>query len=149
MILRAVAYPAHPQKGIIRTVARENPCLACGACCAFFRVSFYWGETTDSPEGTVPAHLTENITPFVRAMKGTDRKQPHCVALEGDVGQTVRCHIYENRPSPCRDFAVDFVDGQVVASPEDHERCSRARARYNLLPIEVDTMKTIIENKRR
>ncbi|MDX1269447.1 MAG: YkgJ family cysteine cluster protein, partial [Oceanisphaera sp.] len=21
-----------------------NPCLTCGACCAFFRVSFYWGE---------------------------------------------------------------------------------------------------------
>ncbi|HAO2094658.1 TPA: YkgJ family cysteine cluster protein, partial [Escherichia coli] len=19
-----------------------NPCMTCGACCAFFRVSFYW-----------------------------------------------------------------------------------------------------------
>ncbi|MBB8903342.1 YkgJ family cysteine cluster protein, partial [Escherichia coli] len=21
-----------------------NPCITCGACCAFFRVSFYWAE---------------------------------------------------------------------------------------------------------
>ncbi|EMK5322830.1 YkgJ family cysteine cluster protein, partial [Escherichia coli] len=21
-----------------------NPCMTCGACCAFFRVSFYWAE---------------------------------------------------------------------------------------------------------
>ncbi|MLR39642.1 YkgJ family cysteine cluster protein, partial [Salmonella enterica subsp. enterica] len=21
-----------------------NPCMTCGACCAYFRVSFYWAE---------------------------------------------------------------------------------------------------------
>jgi Fe-S-cluster containining protein len=26
-------------------VAPGNPCLSCGACCASFRVSFYWRET--------------------------------------------------------------------------------------------------------
>jgi Fe-S-cluster containining protein len=119
-------------------VTRENPCLTCGACCAFFRVSFYWGETTDSPEGTVPAHLTEDIAPFYRAMKGSNHQHPRCIAVEGDIGQSSHCSIYEKRPTACRTFAVDFVDGQVIASPEDFERCSQARAHYNLPPIQVD-----------
>ncbi len=25
----------------------ENPCINCGACCAYFRVSFYWAESTE------------------------------------------------------------------------------------------------------
>ncbi|MEG6657786.1 YkgJ family cysteine cluster protein, partial [Pseudomonas aeruginosa] len=25
-------------------MSTDNPCLTCGACCAHFRVSFYWGE---------------------------------------------------------------------------------------------------------
>ena len=33
-----------------------NPCMTCGACCAFFRVSFYWaeanGETTKDDKWT-------------------------------------------------------------------------------------------------
>ncbi|HGC1012017.1 TPA: YkgJ family cysteine cluster protein, partial [Escherichia coli] len=23
-------------------MSNPNPCITCGACCAFFRVSFYW-----------------------------------------------------------------------------------------------------------
>ncbi|MBR7358785.1 YkgJ family cysteine cluster protein, partial [Klebsiella pneumoniae] len=23
-----------------------NPCMTCGACCAYFRVSFYWAEAS-------------------------------------------------------------------------------------------------------
>ncbi|EDV84291.1 ferredoxin [Escherichia coli E22] len=33
--------------------------MACGACCAFFSVSFYWAEAGDAG-GTVPARLTYN-----------------------------------------------------------------------------------------
>jgi Fe-S-cluster containining protein len=124
-------------------VTRENPCLSCGACCAFYRVSFYWGETTDVPEGTVPAHLTEDITPFYRAMKGSNQKHPHCIALEGEIGKSVRCNIYERRPSSCRDFGLDFNDGQVVISPEDYERCTHARAAWGLLPIQIDVSQAI------
>lgn len=40
-----------------------NPCMTCGACCAYFRVSFYWAEGDDA-SGRVPASLTESITPF-------------------------------------------------------------------------------------
>lgn len=40
-----------------------NPCMSCGACCAYFRVSFYWAEADDAG-GSVPAQLTEPVTPF-------------------------------------------------------------------------------------
>ncbi|ENJ4382725.1 YkgJ family cysteine cluster protein, partial [Salmonella enterica] len=38
-----------------------NPCMTCGACCAYFRVSFYWAEGDDA-SGRVPASLTEPVT---------------------------------------------------------------------------------------
>ncbi len=120
---------------------RQNPCLTCGACCAFFRASFYWRETDENPEGTVPLELTEEVTPFLRAMRGTNRKEPRCIALEGEIGQAVRCGIYEKRSTSCRDFEVDFIDGKVVAGAEDYERCTRARTKWGLPPIEVDILR--------
>ena len=122
-------------------MTRENPCLTCGACCAFFRVSFYWGETTDNFEGIVPAHLTEDITPFYRAMKGTNQKHPRCIALEGEIGQSVHCNIYEQRSTACRAFALEFSEDQVIASLEDYERCTHARAQFNLPPVQVDILR--------
>ncbi len=38
-----------------------NPCMTCGACCAYFRVSFYWAEADDAG-GLVPSALTEPLT---------------------------------------------------------------------------------------
>ena len=122
-------------------MARENPCLRCGACCAFFRVSFYWGETTDSDEGIVPACLTEDITPFFRAMKGSNQKYPHCIALKGKVGTSVCCSIYSQRSSACRDFGIEFINGQVITTTEDYERCTRARAHWGLPPIQVNVIR--------
>ncbi len=66
-----------------------NPCMTCGACCAFFRVSFYWAEA-DYAGGNVPASLTEQISPFHRCMRGTNQKNPRCVAL---TGPPVKTHI--------------------------------------------------------
>ncbi|EKJ0223351.1 YkgJ family cysteine cluster protein, partial [Escherichia coli] len=31
-------------------MSNPNPCMACGACCAFFRVSFYWAKVDDAGE---------------------------------------------------------------------------------------------------
>ncbi len=53
----------------------QNPCITCGACCAFFWVSFYWAEGDDAG-GTVPADLTEQVTPFLRCMTGTNNAKP-------------------------------------------------------------------------
>ena len=69
----------------------HNPCMTCGACCAYFRVSFYWAEASDGG-GTVPVDLTEPLTPFLRCMRGTNQKQSRCVALQGEPVPGI-CHV--------------------------------------------------------
>ncbi|WP_411358031.1 YkgJ family cysteine cluster protein [Pseudidiomarina salilacus] len=108
-------------------MSRESACLTCGACCAFFRVSFYWGEATGAPGGIVPSELTENFHPHLLCMQGTNQAQPRCVALEGEIGQQVGCRIYENRPSPCREF--------VAGDEGENAYCNKARAHYGLAPL--------------
>lgn len=105
-----------------------NPCISCGACCAHFRVSFYWTEADDAG-GQVPTELTEPLNLHMRNMLGTNQRIPRCVALEGEPGQCVSCRIYEQRPSPCREFAVSGENGEL------NPACDRARARYQLAPL--------------
>ena len=92
-------------------MGKFNPCLACGACCANFRVSFYWGEANDATEGGVPVHLTEKLNDFRRVMLGTNRPEPRCIALKGEIGSEVNCAIYPQRTSTCRDFEASWVNG--------------------------------------
>lgn len=106
-----------------------NSCLQCGACCGFFRVSFYWAETDDGG-GLTPASLTEPVTPFIRCMQGTNSAvHCRCTALEGEIGQAVSCNIYTQRPSPCREFLPSGENGEI------NDACNRARARYGLPPL--------------
>ncbi|MDR7335818.1 YkgJ family cysteine cluster protein [Roseateles asaccharophilus] len=100
------------------TVALD--CQSCGACCAVFRVSFYWAEADDAPGGTVPAALTRQISPQLRCMAGTEVAPVRCIALQGEVGRSVACGIYEQRSSTCR--SVQPGDAQ----------CLRARERLGL-----------------
>ncbi|MFY7855105.1 MAG: YkgJ family cysteine cluster protein [Rubrivivax sp.] len=93
-------------------------CQRCGACCACFRVSFYWGEADDAPGGTVPAALTEPVSPLHRCMRGTSRTPSRCVALEGRVGESVRCGIYAQRSSTCRE--VQPGDAQCLKARRAH-----------------------------
>lgn len=98
-----------------------NPCLACGACCAHFRVSFYWSEAETNG---LPPLLTEQINPFFACMAGTnDPAAPRCVALSGTVGEQVACTVYAQRPSACKE--VEAGD----------DKCNRARARHGLEPL--------------
>jgi len=102
---------------------KSHPCLNCGACCGSFRVSFYWAEP-------VPEQYTEKLNEFRACMRhAPDAERPRCIALGGEIGKEVACTIYENRPTPCRDFSASFEDG--AANP----RCDRARARYGLSPL--------------
>lgn len=107
-----------------------NPCLSCGACCAHFRVSFYWSEADSAAGGLTPADFSVKLTPFLIAMRGTERTPPRCAALEGEIGRRVRCTIHPLRPSPCREFRPSWVDG-----PRS-ERCDRARAAHGLPPLD-------------
>lgn len=108
-----------------------HPCQGCGACCAKWRVQFYWreAEKLDSPH-PVPGGLFGEITDIYRAMKGTTAKhRPRCTALAGRIGEEVGCRIYESRPSPCRAFAASFENG--IKNP----RCDEARAVHGLRPL--------------
>ena len=113
-------------------MADTNPCIACGACCACFRVSFYWGETTEAPEGIVPVALTAPISsPHRVAMLGTDQPNPRCIALQGELGKQVACSIYEHRPSPCREFQASGEYGEL------NRDCDKARSNYGLMPLVI------------
>ncbi|MEJ2521524.1 MAG: YkgJ family cysteine cluster protein [Gammaproteobacteria bacterium] len=106
-----------------------NSCLSCGACCAHFRVACYWAESDPFVGGTVPPALTVPLDRHRVAMRGTACAPVRCAALQGTVGESVRCGIYDRRPSPCRELAPAWHDGQP--SP----RCDRARAAHGLLPL--------------
>src|SRR5690606_32175816 len=106
-----------------------SPCLDCGACCSTFRVSFYWGESDSAPGGLVPDRLIEQVTPHLSCMQGTNQPQPRCVALIGEVGSSVRCSIYEQRSSTCREFPFHGENGQ------DSPECQRARVLHGLPPL--------------
>jgi Fe-S-cluster containining protein len=93
-------------------------CQQCGACCATYRVSFYWAEADDAPGGTVPVALTQPISPHMRCMQGTYAKQPRCVALQGEIGQHVACGIYEQRSSTCH--ALQAGDAQCLKARLAH-----------------------------
>ena len=99
------------------SVPRPNPCLDCGACCAHFRVSFYWAEEVALG---LPATLTEKVDARHSCMRGTNQPEPRCASLRGEVGRTVACEVYERRPSPCREL-----------QPGD-EKCLAARRRHGL-----------------
>lgn len=102
----------------------SQECVKCGACCASFRVSFYWGETNAHEHGTVPAELTTAISPHHVCMKGTEHKPVHCIALKGEVGREVSCNIYELRSSTCRQFEAGSAD------------CAKARKIHGLPELE-------------
>jgi len=95
-------------------------CQRCGACCAVFRVSFYWAEADDAPGGTVPVALTRPVGSLHRCMAGTEARPVRCVALRGAVGGDVACAIYAQRSSTCR--SVQPGDSQ----------CLKARAAHGL-----------------
>lgn len=118
-------------------------CQQCGACCAHYRVSFYWGESNPSTGGTVPPDLTERLTPFRVIMKGTGSKPSRCVAMEGEVGKHVSCGIHTVRGSTCREFGVNDVDGRPTIHAGDVERCNRAREAHGIPPLDLTLLHVV------
>ena len=106
-----------------------HPCLSCGACCAHYRVGFHWSEADPSLGGTVPVELTETLRAHERAMRGTNRPHPRCIALDADIGRHSRCTIHARRPSPCAQLPASYESG--TPSPQ----CDKARAAYGLPPL--------------
>lgn len=71
---------------MLSQVATPDECLRCGACCAHFRVSFYWAEAE-----VIDEHLVEPLTPVYSCMRGTNQPEPRCQALTGEIGKEVGC----------------------------------------------------------
>ncbi|HON38826.1 MAG: YkgJ family cysteine cluster protein [Desulfomonilia bacterium] len=111
---------------------RPNPCLTCGACCAYYRASFYWAEADDETPGGVPVSLTRKLNEHRRVMIGSEGSKPRCIALEGTIGEQVYCTIYERRSSVCREFEASWSNGKR------NERCDAARIAWGLPPLEPD-----------
>ncbi|MYN14642.1 YkgJ family cysteine cluster protein [Pusillimonas sp. TS35] len=118
------------RKQAANDVTIDNPCLSCGACCAHFRVSFYCGEVAGENGGTVPPELVTEVAPLRACMKGTEYGGQRCIALRGELGQPgIHCAIYEQRPSPCREFPAWMDDG--TPNPD----CQRMRKAIGLPPL--------------
>ena len=99
----------------------EHPCLSCGACCAFFRVSFHWSEADPALGGMVPFELTEPLRAHERVMRGTSQKEPRCIALDADIGRYSRCTIPDRRPSVCALVPASWEFGAASA------QCDKSR----------------------
>ena len=104
----------------------RHPCLACGACCAHFRISFHWSEAEPGLGGTVPIELTEPLRRHERVMKGTSRREPRCIALDAEIGVRSRCSIHARRPSVCAAVPASWEFGAPSA------QCDKARLAHGL-----------------
>jgi Fe-S-cluster containining protein len=96
------------------------PCQHCGACCASYRVSFYFAEAIAN---NLPDSYVERINERFSCMAGTNTASPRCAALEGTIGESVACSLYLARTSPCREV-----------QPGD-EQCLKARSKHGLPPL--------------
>jgi uncharacterized protein len=123
---------------VIKCSSPLNPCITCGACCAHFRVSFYWAEIDAVQPQGVPEALTEKITPFLCCMRGTNQKKARCIALEGQIGEQVNCSIYPFRSSTCQEFGIQWENGISSITTEELERCNHARSHWGLPAITVE-----------
>ena len=106
-----------------------NPCLECGACCAYYRASFYWAESNLVRPDGVPIEMTDKLNDFRLVMKGSNSARPRCIALMGFIGKKVHCAIYTQRAPVCRDFPASWENNI------HNERCDKARAAWGLLPL--------------
>lgn len=113
-----------------------HPCLSCGACCAFFRVTFPLKESQPGGAWKVPASFIEPSGELGSMMGTTKKHQPCCQALTGVIGKNAHCSIYENRPTPCRNFAASYENGVR------QKRCDEARQKHGLRPLNKDDFKT-------
>lgn len=103
---------------MLSQIPTSDACLSCGACCAFFRVSFYWAEGLAMLEA-----YTEAVTPVYSCMRGTNQQSPRCIALSGTIGEHVSCTMYEVRSSSCKE--VQIAD----------DKCNKARHAHGMIPF--------------
>jgi hypothetical protein len=92
----------------------ENPCQACGACCAYSQNWPRFSTEDDAALDLIPAELVNDRGSGMRC--DGDR----CAALTGKVGEMTSCSIYTMRPEVCR-----------TCMPGDAE-CTMARRKFGM-----------------
>lgn len=60
------------------------------------------------------------------AMRGTESRPARCTGLLGQVGEAVRCTLYSQRSSTCREFEASWHNG------EHNPACDAARLAHGL-----------------
>ena len=92
----------------------DNPCQACGACCAY---SANWPRFSTEDDEAL-----DRIPPELVNARGSGMRcdGDRCAALTGKVGDATSCAIYEARPEVCR-----------TCMPGDAE-CAMARRKFAL-----------------
>jgi len=103
--------------------------MRCGACCAFYRVSFDCHESDEFSGGVVPIALIIKLNKTQSAMRGTEKRPIRCRALVGNIGMGVHCAIYEKRPTICRLFLPAWQCNQ------GNSLCDQARLIYGMMPF--------------
>ncbi len=108
----------------------KNPCVSCGACCAHFRVQFYWREANPADtDNAVPGHLFEELTPQHRCMKGTAKKHhPKCEGLKGGLAKMRVAQficIDRLRAEPLPRVMPTVFDMNAVTKREPRTDCRR------------------------
>ena len=75
----------------------EFDCKLCGACCAF-KWSWPIFKKDRSDALNIPIDMVRVDYPLMKT------ENNRCIALDGKVGESVCCKIYNNRPNSCRKF---------------------------------------------
>jgi uncharacterized protein len=96
----------------------ENPCVSCGACCAYSENWPRFSTEDDAALELIPAVLVNTRQSGMRC------EGDRCAALSGNVGVATSCTIYAVRPEVCR-----------TCMPGDAE-CAMARRKFGLPPLE-------------
>lgn len=91
---------------------QTSPCQSCGACCAY---SADWPRFTLEDDAAI-ARIPEVFT----AKSGMRCVGDRCSALQGEIGKSTACSIYEFRPDVCR-----------ACEPGD-DACNMARRRFGM-----------------
>lgn len=95
-------------------IDHQNPCQACGACCAY---SSNWPRFSTEDDAAIDSIPTALVNARGSGMRCDGNR---CAALKGNIGEMTSCAIYTMRPEVCR-----------TCMPGDAE-CAMARRKFGL-----------------
>jgi hypothetical protein len=75
----------------------EFECKSCGACCSF-KWSWPVLKRDRSDATNIPSDMIRTDYPLMKT------ENNRCIALDGKVGESVCCKVYNDRPNSCRRF---------------------------------------------